>query len=128
MVLYDVSSTYLEGKACPLAKYGYNRDKKRGKLQIVFGLLCNDKGCPIAVEVFEGNTSDPKTFTNQIDKVSSRFGIKRVLWVRDRGMITQERIREDLKDKEGLDWIRALRASASNKEISRTISYSIISV
>ena len=128
MVLYDVSSTYLEGKACPLAKYGYNREKKLGKLQIVFGLLCNDKGCPIAVEVFEGNTSDPKTFTNQIDKVSSRFGIKRVVWVGDRGMITQARIREDLKDKEGLDWISALRASASNQEISRTISYSISSV
>ncbi|NRB07414.1 MAG: IS1634 family transposase, partial [Richelia sp.] len=81
MVLYDVRSTSLEGKACPLAKYGYNREKKRGKLQIVFGLLCNDKGCAIAVEVFEDNTSDPKTFTNQIDKVSSRFGIKRVVWV-----------------------------------------------
>ena len=93
MVLYDVSSTSLEGKACPLAKYG----------------------CPIAVEIFEGNTSDPKTFTNQIDKVSSRFGIKRVVWVGDRGMITQARIREDLKDKEGLDWISALRASASNQ-------------
>ena len=128
MVLSDVGSTYLEGKAFPLAKYGYNREKKRGKLQIVFGLLCNEKGCPIPVEVFEGNTSDPKTFTNQIDKVSSRFGIKRVVWVGDHGMMTQARIREDLKDKEGLDWIRALRASASNKEISRTISYSIISV
>ncbi|CDN16117.1 Mobile element protein [Richelia intracellularis] len=128
MLLYDVRSTYLKGKACPLAKYGYNREKKRSKLQIVFGLLCNDKGCPIAVKVFEGNTSDLKTLTNQIDKVCSRFGIKRVLWVRDRGMITQERIREDLKDKEGLDWIRALRASASNKEISKTISYSISSV
>ena len=103
MLLYDVSSTYLEGKACPLAKYGYNGEKKGGKIQILFGLLCNNKGCPIAVEVFEGNRSDRKTFTNQIDKVSSRFGIKRVLWVRDRGMITQERIREDLKDKEGLD-------------------------
>ncbi|CDN11353.1 Mobile element protein [Richelia intracellularis] len=113
---------------CPLTKYGYNREKKRGKLQIVFGLLCNDKGCPIAVEIFEGNTSDPKTFTNQIDKVTSRFGIKRVVWVGDRGMITQARIREDLKDKECLDWISALRASASNQEISRTISYSIISV
>ena len=128
MVLYDVSSTYLQGKACPLGKDGYNRDKKRVTLQIVFGLLCNDKGCTIAVEVFEANTSDPKTFTNQIDKVSSRFGIKRVVWVGDRGMITQARIREDLKDKEGLDWISALRASASNQEISRTISYSIISV
>ena len=128
MVVYDVSSTYLEGKACPLAKYGYNREKKLGKLQIVFRLLNNDKGCPIAVEVFEENTSDPKTFTNKIDKVSSRFCIKRVVWVGDRGMITQARIREDLKDKEGLDWISALRASASNQEMSRTISYSISSL
>ena len=103
--------------ACPLAKYGYNRDKKRGKLQIVFGLLCNDRGSPIAVEVFEGNTSYPKTFTNEIDKVSSRSGINRVVWVADRGMITQASIREDLKDKEGLGWISALRASASNQEI-----------
>ena len=92
MVLYDVRSTYLEGKACPLAKYGYNRDKKLGKLQIVFGLLCNEKASPIAVEVFEESTSDPKTFTNQIDKVTSRFGIKRVVWVGDREMITQARI------------------------------------
>ncbi|NRB09944.1 MAG: transposase [Richelia sp.] len=82
---------------------------------MVFGLLCNDKGCPIAVEVFEVNTSDPKTFINQIDQVSSRFGIKRVVWVRDCGMITQGRIREDLKEKEGLDWISALRASGSNQ-------------
>ena len=128
MVLYDVSSIYLEGKACPLAKYGYNPEEKRSKLQIVFGQLCNDKGCPIAVEVFEGNTSDPKIFTYLIDQVSSTFGIKRVVWVGDRGMITQGRIREDLKNKEGLDWISALRASASNQEISRTISYSISSV
>ena len=77
--------------------------KKRDKLQIVFGLLCNEKGCPIPVEVFEGNTSDPKKFINKIYPVTSRFGIKRVAWVGDRGMITQARIREDLKDKEGLE-------------------------
>lgn len=120
LVLYDVSSTYLEGKTCPLARYGYNRDKKRGKLQIVFGLLCNDKGCPIAVEVFEGNTSDPKTFTNQIEKVRNRFGIERVVWVGDRGMITQARIREDLKDREGLDWISALRAPQIKKLVEQS--------
>ncbi|CDN14386.1 Mobile element protein [Richelia intracellularis] len=66
LVLYDVSSTYLEAKACPLAKYGYKREKKRGKLEIVFGLLCNEKASPIAVEVFEESTYDPKTFTNQM--------------------------------------------------------------
>ena len=69
LVLYDVSSSYFEGKACPIAKYGYNRDGKKGKLQIVFGLLCNKEGCPISVEVFEGNTSDPTTFTQQIENV-----------------------------------------------------------
>ena len=120
LVLYDVSSTYVEGKNCPLARYGYNRDKKRGKLQIVFGLLCNDKGCPIAVEVFEGNISDPKTFTNQIEKVRSRFGIERVVWVGDRGMITQARIREDLKHREGLDWISALRAPQIKKLVEQS--------
>ena len=120
LVLYDVSSTYVEGKNCPLARYGYNRDKKRGKLQIVFGLLCNDKGCPIAVEVFEGNTSDPKTFTNQIEKVRSRFGIERVVWVGDRGMITTARIREDLKHREGLDWISALRAPQIKKLVEQS--------
>ncbi|NRB08029.1 MAG: transposase [Richelia sp.] len=82
----------------------------------------------MAVEVFEGNTSDPNKFINQIDKVSSRFGIKRVVCVGDSGMSTQARIREYLKDKEGLDSISALRASASNTEISRRISYSISSV
>ncbi len=95
--MLDVSSSYFEGKACPLAHYGYNRDGKRGKLQRVFGLLCNRQGCPIAVEVFEGNTSDPTTFTNQIEKVRSRFGLKQIIWVRDRGMITSSRIKEDLK-------------------------------
>lgn len=111
LVLYDVSSSYFEGKTCPLAQYGYNRDQKKGKLQIVFGLLCNREGCPIAVEVFEGNTSDPTTFTNQIEKVRSRFGIKQVIWVGDRGMITSSRIREDLKTKQGIDWISALRST-----------------
>ncbi len=110
LVLYDVSSSYFEGKS-PLAQYGYNRDGKKGKLQIVFGLLCNPEGCPIAVEVFEGNTSDPTTFTNQIEKVRSRFGIKQIIWVGDRGMITSSRIKEDLKTKQGMDWISALRST-----------------
>ena len=111
LVLYDVSSSYFEGKTCPLAHYGYNRDGKKGKLQIVFGLLCNPWGCPIAVEVFEGNTSDPTTFTNQIEKVRSRFGIKQIIWVGDRGIITSSRIKEDLKKQQGLDWISALRST-----------------
>ncbi|EDX74599.1 Transposase, IS4 family protein [Coleofasciculus chthonoplastes PCC 7420] len=111
LVLYDVSSTYFEGKTCPLAQFGYNRDKKKGKLQIVFGLLCNAQGCPISVEVFEGNTADPSTLTQQIEKVRTRFGLKKIIWVGDRGMITQARIREDLKETAGVDWITALRSS-----------------
>ena len=73
LVLYDVSSSYFEGKTCPLARYGYNRDGKRGKLQIVFGLICDAEGCPIAIEVFEGNTADPTTLTNQIAKLKERW-------------------------------------------------------
>lgn len=110
LILYDVSSTYFEGTHCPLAQLGYNRDRKKGKLQIVFGLLCNPQGCPIAVEVFEGNTGDPTTLPKQVEKVRSRFGIERVVWVADRGMITQARIKEDLQLLE-LDWITALRSN-----------------
>lgn len=112
LVLYDVSSTYFEGRYCPLAKWGHSREGKRNKLQIVFGLLCNLEGCPIAVEVFEGNTADPKTLGAQIEKVRTRFGLTRVVWVGDRGMITEARIREEIKAIEGLDWITALRAPA----------------
>lgn len=112
LVLYDVSSTYFEGRCCPLAQLGHSREGKRDKRQIVFGLLCNRDGCPIAVEVFEGNTADPKTLGTQIEKVRTRFGLTRVVWVGDRGMITEARIREELKGVEGLDWITALRAPA----------------
>ncbi len=110
LVLYDVSSTYFEGKTCPLAQFGYSRDKKKGFLQIIFGLLCNAQGIPVAVEVFEGNTGDPSTLPAQIEKVRTRFGIKRVVFVGDRGLITDARINENLKNVEGLDWITALRA------------------
>jgi hypothetical protein len=111
LVLYDVSSSYMEGRCCPLAKFGYNRDGKKGKLQIVYGLLCSADGRPIAVEVFEGNTSDPKTLALHIDKLKQRFALKHVVLVGDRGMITQARIDEELKPA-GLDWISALRAPA----------------
>jgi len=110
LVLYDTSSTYFEGRTCPLAKLGHNKDGKKGKLQIVFGLLCNAAGCPVAIEVFEGNTSDPSTLSTQIEKIRHRFGLERVIWVGDRGLITQARIREELEPLEGLDWITALRA------------------
>lgn len=119
LVLYDVSSTYFEGNKCPLAKYGYSRDRKKGFLQIVFGLICDKRGCPIAVEVFEGNTSDTTTITSQIEKVRSRFGLSQVIWVGDRGMITQTRIMEDFKNIEGLDWITALRASQIRKLVEQ---------
>jgi transposase len=110
LVLYDVSSTYFEGRSCPLAQLGHNRDGKKGKLQIVFGLLCNQQGCPVAVEVFEGNKGDPKTLANQVEKVRERFGLKRVVFVGDRGMLTDARITEELRPVKGLDWITALRA------------------
>lgn len=111
LVLYDVTSTYFEGRKCPLAKLGHNRDGKKNKLQIVFGLLCNIEGCPVAVEVFDGNTGDPSTLAPQIQKLRKRFGLKRVVMVGDRGMLTDTRIREELEPVDGLDWITALRGS-----------------
>ena len=109
LVLYDVSSSWLEGRCCEVARFGYSRDGKKGKLQIVYGLLCAADGCPVAVEVFEGNTADPMTLSAQIDKLKERFGLSRVVLVGDRGMITSARIRDELKPA-GLDWITALRA------------------
>ncbi len=115
LVLYDITSTYFEGRTCPLAKLGYSRDGKRDKLQIVIGLLCAPDGCPVAVEVFEGNWADARTLPSQITKIRERFGIERVVLVGDRGMITKARIRQDLRDKDGLDWITALRAPQIRK-------------
>jgi transposase len=112
LVLYDVTSTYFEGRKCPLAKFGHSREGRRDKLQIVFGLLTNGEGCPVAVEVFAGNTGDPKTLPAQIKKLRERFGIARVVLVGDRGMLTEARVREDFRSIEGLDWITALRAPA----------------
>ena len=109
LVLYDVSSTYFEGRTCPLARRGYSRDGKRDKLQIVFGLLCASDGCPVAVEVFEGNTGDPSTLAVQVDKLKQRFQLDHVVLVGDRGMITETRI-DTLLRPAGLDWITALRA------------------
>ena len=109
LVLYDVSSSYLEGRCCELAQRGYNRDGKKGKLQIVYGLLCAANGCPVAIEVFEGSTGDPATLASQIDKLKRRFDLAHVVLVGDRGMITQARLEQDIKPA-GLDWITALRA------------------
>ncbi|HEX2664852.1 MAG TPA: IS1634 family transposase, partial [Candidatus Acidoferrum sp.] len=110
VVLYDVTSTYFEGRRCPLAQYGHSRDERPGNLQIVFGLLTNPEGCPVAVEVFEGNTADPKTVAGQIRKLRQRFELQQVVIVGDRGMLTSARIREDLQTEEGVRWITALRA------------------
>ena len=124
-------TSYFEGKTCPLAHLGHSRDGKKGKLQIdsasphpqgaapqsvslrsaVYGLLCNRHGTPVAVEVFGGNTADPMTLGAQIKKLRGRFGIQRLILVGDRGMITQARIDQELRDVEGLDWMRALRSS-----------------
>ena len=111
LVLYDVSSSYVEGRCCELARRGYSRDGKKGTLQIVYGLLCAADGCPVAVEVFEGNTADPMTLGTQITKIKERFGLSRVVLVGDRGMITQARLDEEIRPA-GLDWITALRSSA----------------
>ena len=114
LVLYDLTSVYLEGRCCPLAKRGHSRDGKRGKLQIEFGLLCDAEGRPVAVEVFPGNAADPATVGVQIDKLRARFGLKKVVLVGDRGMLTEARIREAVKPA-GLDWIGALRGPAIRK-------------
>ena len=118
LILYDVSSSYLEGRLCPLAAFGYNRDGKKGKQQIVFGLLCSAAGCPLAVEVFPGNTADPATVGRQVERIRTRFGITRIALVGDRGMLTTARIREDLSPA-GLDWISALKSQQLRSLLQR---------
>ncbi|MBM3695945.1 MAG: IS1634 family transposase [Actinobacteria bacterium] len=112
LVLYDVSSAAFEGRSCPIARLGYPRDGVKGRLQIVYGMLSTTQGCPVAVEVFEGNTADPATLGTQIAKLRGRFKLSRVVLVGDRGMITSARIRQDIAAVEGLDYITALRAPA----------------
>ncbi len=109
LVLYDVSSAAFEGRHCPLGKMGHARDGVKGRLQIVYGLLCSTAGVPVAIEVFDGNTADPKTLTAQITKLKDRFGLTRICLVGDRGMLTSARITDELRPA-GLDWISALRA------------------
>jgi transposase len=110
LVFYDVTSAHLEGRHCPLGAYGHPHGGPKGKLQINFGVLCDADGRPTAVEVFKGNVGDPTTFTAQVVKMRKRFGLERIIYVGDRGMITSARIREDLWDEHGIDWITALRA------------------
>ena len=111
LVLYDLTSSYFEGKTCPLAALGYNRDRKKGKLQVNYGLLTDARGCPVSVSVFRGNTSDPKTLLPEVSKVRAEFGIHSLVLVGDRGMISQKQI-DQLQDLEGMDWITALRSEA----------------
>ena len=108
LALYDLTSVYLEGSKCELAKRGYSRDGKRGLPQIEFGLLTNREGCPVAVDVFEGNLADPNTVATQVEKLQKRFGLAEVVLVGDRGMLTSARI-EALKEVGGMGWISALR-------------------
>jgi transposase len=114
LVMYDLTSTYFEGRHCSLARRGYSRDGHKDKLQIVFGLLTDGEGRPVAVEVFTGNTADPNTIPAQVQKLRERFALQRVVLVADRGMITNARIEADLAP-QGLDWITALRAPAVRK-------------
>jgi transposase len=109
LVLYDLTSTWLTGRCCALAARGHSRDGKRDDPQIVFGLICAADGCPVAVEVFAGNTGDPATVAAQVTKLKQRFGIERITWVGDRGMLTSARIEQVLKP-QGMDWISSLRA------------------
>ena len=109
LVLYDLTSTWLTGHCCELAARGHSRDGKRDDPQIVFGLLCSAQGCPIAVEVFKGNTADPATVAAQVAKLKDRFGISTIAWVGDRGMLTSARIEQVLKPA-GMDWVSSLRA------------------
>ena len=108
MALYDLSSSYFEGSCCPLAKRGYNRDKKKGKLQVNYGLLTDRRGCPVAVSVYDGNVGDPETFMPQVAKLRDTFGISNMVMVGDRGMITQKTV-DTLRDVDGLNWISALK-------------------
>jgi hypothetical protein len=114
LVLYDVSSAAFEGRTCPLGAVGHPKDGVRGRLQIVYGLLTSKEGIPVAIEVFAGNTGDPKTVASQVAKVKDRFAIGRVVFVGDRGMLTAARLREDVAPAH-LDWITALRAPQVKK-------------
>ena len=117
LALYDLTSSYFEGVSCPLARLGYNRDGKKGKLQVNYGLLTNKRGIPVSVSVFEGNTGDPKTLLPQVENAQERFGIEQFVMVGDRGMITQTQI-DELREMDGIDWITALRPEPIRKLIN----------
>jgi hypothetical protein len=114
LVLFDLTSSYFEGVTCPLAKLGYSRDGKPGTLQVNWGLLTDERGCPVAVSVFEGNTGDPKTLLGQVEKVRATFGIDRLVMAGDRGMISSVQI-DAMRELDGVDWITALKSGAIRK-------------
>lgn len=109
LVLYDLSSSYFEGTTCPLAKRGYSRDGKHGMLQVNYGLLTDARGCPVAISVHEGNTSDSKTFLPEVQRLRTDFGIERMVMVGDRGMVSQKAI-DEMRNTEGIGWITALKS------------------
>ena len=109
LVLYDLSSSYFEGSTCPLAKRGYSRDGRRGTLQVEYGLMTDDRGCPVAISVHEGNTADPTTLMPEIERVQQDFGIESFVMVGDRGMISQKAILS-IRAQGGIDWITALKS------------------
>jgi Transposase DDE domain len=117
LVLYDVSSSSYEGRPCPLARFGHNRDGDKGLPSIVYGVMTNGAGCPVAVEVYAGNTGDPKTVSDQVEKLRGRFGLARVVMVGDRGMLTPPQI-DNLKQP-GLGWITALTSGAIRKLVEK---------
>jgi len=117
IALYDLTSSYFEGQTCPLAALGHNRDGKKGKLQVNYGLLTNRMGIPVAVSVFEGNTADPATLMPQVEKIRDEFGIEKFVMVGDRGMLTQKQI-DVLQTLDGIDWIGALRPEAIKKLVN----------
>ena len=118
LILYDISSSYYEGHCCKLAKYGHNRDKKQGKMIIVYGLLTDAEGRPVAIEAFEGNTADPTTVPAQAEKIRERFGLEKVVLVGDRGMITTTQVAK-LKEYSGMGWISAIKGQTIRKLIDK---------
>ena len=111
LVLYDVTSSYYEGRTCPLARFGHDRDGQKGRPIIVYGVMTDKQGCPISVQVYPGNTGDPKTVVDQVEKLRHQFGLSRVVLVGDRGMLTQPQI-DQLKQHPGWGWITALKSVA----------------
>lgn len=118
LVLYDLSSSYFEGHCCPLAALGHNRDRKKGTLQVNYGLVTDALGCPVSVSVFPGNTGDPTTLLPTVEKVRSRFGFESMVIVGDRGMISQRQV-DELVKKEGVDWVTALRSTSIRKLVDQ---------